>query len=142
MSIDALVVARRNGGVSWTVAGAAFGIVISLWSDMTIAVDLLDPDLSVDPRRIVEVLARLGERGGHGVLSCDELPQALVWRRKRPLDHDVGGVGQTAALTNPACALHLKRPWPRPPLNHVSSSSVPARSAGGPRFSSSGAARA
>ena len=34
MSIDALVVARRNGGVSWTVAGAAFGIVISLWSDM------------------------------------------------------------------------------------------------------------
>ena len=27
MSIDAEVVARRNGGVSWTRAGAAFGIV-------------------------------------------------------------------------------------------------------------------
>jgi len=27
MSIDAVVVARRNGGVSWTRAGGAFGTV-------------------------------------------------------------------------------------------------------------------
>ena len=243
MSIDALVVARRNGGVSWTVAGAAFGIVMSLWSDMkrpsassslcvtdssfarrrviglngledlrrrslwieeaggvgerrlvvpqiffrdrqelierqrehlvggellpesvladgkvavrpfqqvalqpllvvvergddgvvgllefgeerlvghggkgrrdrrpeevTVAVDLLDCDLGVDPRRIVEVLARLGERGGHGLLPRDQLTQALVRRRERPLDHDVGGVGQTAAV-----AVRITRPWP------------------------------
>ena len=66
--------------------------------EVAVAVDLLDGDLGVDPRRIVEVLARLGERRRHRLLARDQLPQALLGRRERALDHDVGGVGQAAAV--------------------------------------------
>ena len=63
-----------------------------------IAVHLLDGDLGVDTRRILEILARLGKRCGHRLLARDQLPQALVRRRELPLDHDVGGAGQAAAV--------------------------------------------
>ena len=66
--------------------------------EVPVAVDLLDGDLGGDPRRIVEVLARLGQRRGHGLFARDEQPQPLVGRRVGPLDHQVGGVGDAAAV--------------------------------------------
>ena len=62
------------------------------------AVHLFDRDLGGDPRRVLEVLARLGQRRGHGLFAGDEQPQPFVGRRVGPLDHQVGGVGDAAAV--------------------------------------------
>ena len=51
--------------------------------EAAVAVDLLDGDLGVDPRRVLEVLARLGERRRHRLLARDQLPQPLLGRRER-----------------------------------------------------------
>ena len=75
--------------------------------EVAVAVDLLDGDLGVDARRVVEVLARLGERRRHRLLARDQVAQPLLGRRERALDHQVGGVGQAAAV-----AVGILRPRP------------------------------
>ena len=50
----------------------------SFLKKLDVAVDLLDRDLGVDPRRVHEVLPRLGERGRHRLLARDERRQPIV----------------------------------------------------------------
>ena len=75
--------------------------------EVAVAVDLLDRDLGVDSRRVVQVLACLGERGGHGLLARNQAAQALLRGRERALDHEVGRVGKAAAV-----AVRIPRPRP------------------------------
>ena len=75
--------------------------------EVAIAVDLLDRDLGVDTRRVVQVLACFGERGGHGLLARNQAAQALLGGRERALDHQVGGVGEATAV-----AVRIPRPRP------------------------------
>ena len=84
-----------SSALSVTVGKASATAVLE---EVAVAVDLLDGDLGVDPRRIVEVLARLGERCRHRLFARDELPQPVLGRRERAFDHQVGRVRQAAAV--------------------------------------------
>ena len=75
--------------------------------EVAVAVDLLDGDLGVDLRRIVEVLPCFGEHCGHRFLPRDQVSQSFLGWCERALDHDVGGVGNTAAV-----GIGIARPGP------------------------------
>ena len=63
-----------------------------------IAVHLLDGDLGVNLRRVLQVRPRVRKRRGHRLLARDQLPQAIFGRRKVALDHDVGRAREAAAV--------------------------------------------
>ncbi len=92
------VVAGLEGGAERGVRHLREGRRNVLPEEADVAVDLLDRDLGIDPGRIHEVPARLGEQPWHPVLAIDQRPEPVRGRGIRALHHDVGPVGDGAAV--------------------------------------------